>query len=178
MLVHSNLAVTFGTRIVRSDKANKRLRTGLLRNWVNTSLSMMRFIIFSMVTTLFTWCHFINVFSLKNCVFLCSTQKFWPFSSVLENWNSSNLIYVLFLIENEFIVRFRVQHMVYWHFPHNTYVILKKPPSESKLLYIMTESLSRHRKVLSKVLGRERGAMRQWQLSGPSTRHRGAFRPQ
>ena len=61
---------------------------------------------------------------------------------------------------------------------HNTYVILKKLPSESKLLYIMTESLSRHRKVLSKVLGRERGAMRQWQLSGPSTRHRGAFRPQ
>ena len=108
-------------------------------------------------------------FHSKIAYFLCSTQKFWPFSSVLRLLQT--FFTYCFLLKMNLLLGLECSTWFIYTF-HNTYVILKKPPSESKLLYIMTESLSRHRKVLSKVLGRERGAMRQWQLSGPSTRQR------
>ena len=115
------------------------------------------------------------IFTQKLRIFYVVRRNFGLFSSVLEILQT--FFTYCFLLKMNLLQGLECSTWFISTF-HNTYVILKKPPSESKLLYIMTESLSRHRKVLSKVLGRERGAMRQWQLSGPSTRHRGAFRPQ
>ena len=92
-------------------------------------------------------------FHSKIAYFLCSTQELWPFSSVLEILQT--FFTYCFLLNMNLLLGLECSTWFISTF-HNTYVILKKPPSESKLLYIMTESLSRHRKVLSKVLGRER----------------------
>ena len=56
--------------------------------------------------------------------------------------DSLNLLYVLFLIENEFIVSFRVQHMVYLHFPQHLCYFEKASVWIEALIYHDWESQS------------------------------------